>query len=71
MRPAADANDLDLSVLVPDAAAGIRIERAFAESAATSKPGGGAAATGPFVEVDLGTITGEFGPRAEDMDERA
>jgi hypothetical protein len=56
-----DANDLDLSVLVPDAAAGIRIERAFAEFAATSKPVADLAATGPFVEVDLGTITGEFG----------
>jgi hypothetical protein len=58
----ADANDLDLSVLVPDAAAGARVEQAFAEFAATSPLLAELAAVGPFVEVDLGAITGEFGP---------
>ena len=61
-----NANDLDLSVLVPDEAAGARIERAFAEFAAGSGPVADLAAVGPFVEVDLGMTTGEFrpGPRA-------
>ena len=58
----ADANDLDLSVLVPDAASGVRVERAFAEFAATSEALAQLTALGPFVEVDLGAITGEFGP---------
>ena len=60
--PRADANDLDLSVLVPDAAAGARVEQAFAEFAATSQPVAELAGLGPFAEVDLGAITGEFGP---------
>ncbi|HEY7257565.1 MAG TPA: hypothetical protein VH459_00785, partial [Gaiellales bacterium] len=58
----ADANDLDLSVLVPDAAAGARVEQAFAEFASTSAPFAQLTALGPFVELDLGTITGEFEP---------
>ncbi|HSD02603.1 MAG TPA: hypothetical protein VLB81_09550 [Gaiellales bacterium] len=58
----ADANDLDLSVLVADAAAGARVEQAFADFARTSQPVVRLAALGPFVEVDLGAITGEFGP---------
>ena len=58
----ADANDLDLSVLVPDAAAGARVEAAFATFAATSQPLAELAALGPFVELDLGAITGEFAP---------
>jgi hypothetical protein len=58
----ADANDLDLSVIVPDAASGARVERAFAEFAATPAALAELAALGPFVEVDLGAITGQFGP---------
>ena len=58
----ADANDLDLSVLVADAAAGARVEQAFADFARTSQRVVRLAALGPFVEVDLGAITGEFGP---------
>jgi hypothetical protein len=58
----ADANDLDLSVLVRDKASGARVETAFAEFAATSEPLAELAALGPFVEVDLDTTTGEFAP---------
>jgi hypothetical protein len=59
----ADANDLDLSVLVADAASGARIEQAFGAFAATSRRVAQLATLGAFVEVDLGTITGEFGPQ--------
>ena len=58
----ADANDLDLSVLVPDAAAGARVERAFAAFAAASDVMAELDALGPFVEIDLGAVTGNFGP---------
>jgi len=58
----ADANDLDLSVLVPDAAAVDRVEREFAAFAATSPAMAELAALGPFVEIDLGAVTGDFGP---------
>jgi hypothetical protein len=57
-----DANDLDLSVLVADASAGARVEAAFATFAADSDVMAELAALGPFIEVDLGAITGEFGP---------
>ena len=57
-----DANDLDLSVLVADASAGARVEAAFAAFAAESDVMSDLAALGPFIEVDLGGITGEFGP---------
>ncbi len=58
----ADANDLDLSVLVPDEAAVARVEAAFGAFAPTSGALAELAALGPFVEVDLGGITGEFAP---------
>jgi hypothetical protein len=57
-----DANDLDLSVLVADASARARVEAAFAAFAAKSDVMAELAALGPFIEVDLGAITGEFGP---------
>jgi hypothetical protein len=57
-----DANDLDLSVLVADASAGARVDAAFAAFAAESDVMAELAALGPFIEVDLGAITGEFGP---------
>jgi hypothetical protein len=57
-----DANDVDLSVLVADASAGARVEAAFAAFAAESDVMAELAALGPFIEVDLGAITGEFGP---------
>ncbi len=58
----ADANDLDLTVLVADAQAAVRVEAGFAAFAAESDAMAALAALGPFVEVDLGAITGEFGP---------
>jgi hypothetical protein len=57
-----DANDLDLSVLVPDTSAARRVEEAFARFAARSDAIARLPLLGPFVEVDLGAITGEFGP---------
>jgi hypothetical protein len=58
----ADANDLDLSVLVDDDAAGARVEAAFAAFAPTSAALAELEALGPFVELDLHTTAGEFGP---------
>ncbi|HET7171340.1 MAG TPA: hypothetical protein VFI18_06875 [Gaiellales bacterium] len=58
----ADANDLDLSVLVRDEASAARVETAFAEFAPTAEPLAELAALGPFVEVDLDATTGDFGP---------
>jgi hypothetical protein len=49
-------------VLVADAVVGARVEAEFAAFATTSDPIAELAALGPFVEVDLGAVTGEFGP---------
>lgn len=51
-------------MLVPDAAAGARVEREFAAFAATSDAMTALAALGPFVEVDLAAVVGDFGPEA-------
>jgi hypothetical protein len=62
----ADANDLDLTVLVSDASAVARVEEAFARFAATSNAVAELAALGPFAEVDLHAITGDFTPGPRD-----
>jgi ADP-ribose pyrophosphatase YjhB (NUDIX family) len=61
----ADANDLDLSVLVPNKDVGEAVVAAFSAFAADSVEIGALAASGPFAEVDVGWFTGEFipGPR--------
>jgi hypothetical protein len=60
----ADANDLDLSVLVTDAAQVAAVEQAFASFAARSPEVAALASLGPFVELDLHVITGQFAPGA-------
>ena len=58
----ADANDLDLSALVRSDAAAAEVERRFAGFAAKSPELRAAAATGPFRDVELHALTGEFAP---------
>jgi predicted nucleotidyltransferase len=57
-----DANDLDLSVLVPDEPAGERAVEAFGRFAETSAEVQRLTEAGPFMEVDLGWYTGHFAP---------
>ncbi|MDX6523342.1 MAG: hypothetical protein QOI17_855, partial [Gaiellales bacterium] len=57
-----DANDLDLSVLVSEAAQVAAVEQEFAGFAAHSPEVAALASLGPFVELDVHVITGQFAP---------
>jgi hypothetical protein len=58
----ADGNDLDLSVLVGTTEQGQRVQQEFAAFATTSEEITALTDRGRFMEVELGAITGEFGP---------